>query len=96
MSGIHPLADNIVIRPSEAESTTAAGLVIPDIAQEKSQKGVVVAVGPGRVDDHGKRVPMDVTEGDVVLHQKYGGTEIRIDGEDLLIFSIRDVIAVID
>ncbi|HHT41765.1 MAG TPA: co-chaperone GroES, partial [Actinomyces sp.] len=78
---IKPLEDRIVIQQVEAEQTTASGLVIPDTAKEKPQEGTVIAVGPGRVDDNGNRVPMDVAEGDVVIYSKYGGTEVKYQGE---------------
>lgn len=94
---IKPLEDRIVVQPSEAEETTASGLVIPDTAKERPQEGKVLAVGPGRwVDDGGKRVPLDVKEGDTVLYSKYGGTEVRYGGEDYLVLSARDVLAVIE
>ena len=92
---IKPLEDRIVVQPQEAEQTTASGLVIPDTAKEKPQEGVVVAVGPGRFDDAGNRVPMDVKEGDVVIYSKYGGTEVKYGGEELLVLSARDVLAVV-
>ena len=92
---IKPLEDRIVVQTVEAEQTTAPGLVIPDTAKEKPQEGKVVAVGPGRVDDSGKRVPVDVTEGDLVIYSKYGGTEVNYAGEDYLILSARDVLAVV-
>lgn len=88
-----PLEDRIVVRTSEAEETTSSGLVIPDSAKEKPQQGEVLAVGPGRVGDDNERVPMEVAVGDVVVYSKYGGTEISVDGEDLLILSARDVLA---
>ena len=89
---IKPLEDRIVVRPLEAEQTTASGLVIPDTAKEKPQEGEVLAVGPGRFDDAGaKRVPMDVKVGDVVLYSKYGGTEVKYSGEEYLVLSARDV-----
>jgi chaperonin GroES len=93
---IKPLEDRIVVQANEAETTTASGIVIPDTAKEKPQEGTVLAVGPGRVDDGGKRIPLDVTVGDVVLYSKYGGTEIRYAGEDYLVLSARDVLAVIE
>ena len=93
---IKPLEDRIVIRQLAAEVTTASGLVIPDSAQEKPQEGEVVAVGPGRVDDNGNRVPIDVAVGDVVLYSKYGGTEVKAGGEEYLVLSARDVLAVIE
>ena len=92
---IKPLEDRVLVQPLEAEQTTASGLVIPDTAKEKPQEGKVVAVGPGRVDDSGKRVPVDVTEGDLVIYSKYGGTEVNYAGEDYLILSARDVLAVV-
>ena len=92
---IKPLEDRIVVKTAEAEQTTASGLVIPDTAKEKPQEGKVVAVGPGRVDDSGNRVPVDVAEGDVVIYSKYGGTEVSYAGEDYLILSARDVLAVV-
>lgn len=93
---IKPLEDRIVVKSVEAEQTTASGLVIPDTAKEKPQEGTVIAVGPGRVDDNGKRVPLDVAVGDVVIYSKYGGTEVRYSGEDYLVLSARDVLAVIE
>jgi chaperonin GroES len=93
---IKPLEDRIVVQASEAESTTASGLVIPDTAKEKPQEGKVLATGPGRIDDKGNRVPLDVAVGDVVLYSKYGGTEIKYNGEEYLVLSARDVLAVIN
>ena len=90
---LQPLEDRIVVRPSESEETTASGLVIPDTAKEKPQQGEVIAAGPGRIGDDNERVPMDVSTGDTVVYSKYGGTEITIDGEDLLILNARDVLA---
>ncbi|HSK28012.1 MAG TPA: co-chaperone GroES [Jiangellales bacterium] len=93
---IKPLEDRIVVKPLDAEQTTASGLVIPDTAKEKPQEGEVVAVGPGRWDEDGeKRIPLDVAVGDKVLYSKYGGTEVKYDGEEYLILSGRDVLAVI-
>lgn len=92
---IKPLEDRIVVRQVEAEQTTASGLVIPDTAKEKPQEGEVIAVGPGRVDDNGNRVPLDVAVGDKIIFSKYGGTEVSHGGEDLLILSARDVLAVV-
>ena len=94
---LQPLDDRIVVRPSEAEEKTASGLVIPDTAKEKPQEGEVLAVGPGRYDDAGsKRVPMDVKVGDIVLYSKYGGTEVKYTGEEYLVLSARDVLAIIE
>ena len=92
---IKPLEDRIVIKQVEAEQTTASGLVIPDTAKEKPQEGVVVAVGPGRIDDNGNRVPLDIAEGDKVIYSKYGGTEVKFGGEDYLVLSARDVLAIV-
>jgi chaperonin GroES len=92
---IKPLEDRIVVKPLDAEQTTASGLVIPDTAKEKPQEGEVLAVGPGRVDDNGNRVPVDVKEGDKVIYSEYGGTEVKYAGEEFLILSARDVLAVI-
>ena len=93
---IKPLEDKIVVQASEAETTTASGIVITDTAKEKPQEGKVLAVGPGRVNDAGNRIPLDVSVGDVVLYTKYGGTEIKHNGEEYLILSARDVLAVVN
>ena len=93
---IKPLEDRIVIRQVEAEQTTASGLVIPDTAKEKPQEGEVIAVGPGRVDDNGHRIPVDVKVGDVVIYSRYGGTEVKYDGQEFQILSLRDVLAVVE
>jgi chaperonin GroES len=93
---LKPLEDRIVVSPLEAEQVTASGLVIPDTAKEKPQEGKVLAVGPGRFDDKGVRVPVDVQVGDVVLYSKYGGTEVKYSGEEYLVLSARDVLAVIE
>ena len=91
---LKPLEDRIVVRPSEAEETTVSGLVIPDTAKEKPQQGEVLAVGPGRrAEQSGEVIPLDIAVGDTVVYSKYGGTEITIDGEDLLILTSRDVLA---
>jgi chaperonin GroES len=93
---IKPLEDRIVVQANEAETTTASGIVIPDTAKEKPQEGTVLSVGPGRIDDKGNRVPLDVSVGDVVLYSKYGGTEVKYAGEEYLVLSARDVLAVIE
>lgn len=93
---IKPLEDRIVIRQVEAEQTTASGLVIPDTAKEKPQEGEVIAVGPGRVDDNGNRVPVDVKVGDTVIYSRYGGTEVKYEGQEYQILSSRDVLAVVE
>ncbi len=92
---LQPLEDRIVVRPGDAEETTVSGLVIPDTAKEKPQEGTVLAVGPGRIDDKGNRVPLDVKVGDVVLYSKYGGTEVKVEGDDLLVLRESDVLAVV-
>jgi len=94
-STIKPLGDRVLVQRLEAEQTTASGLVIPDTAQEKPQEGKVLAVGPGKVDDKGNRVPVDVAEGDVVVFSKYGGTEVKYDGEELLLLNANDIYAVV-
>jgi chaperonin GroES len=91
---LKPLGDRLIVKPIEEEETTASGLVLPDTAKEKPQKGKVVAAGEGRWDEDGeKRIPLDVAEGDEVLYSKYGGTDIVIDGEDLLVLRESDVLA---
>ena len=89
---LQPLEDRIVVKPSEGEEMTASGLVIPDTAKEKPQEGEVIAVGPGRFED-GNRVPLDVKVGDKVIYSKYGGTEVKLGGDELLILTSRDVLA---
>jgi chaperonin GroES len=93
---IKPLEDRVVVQANEAETTTASGLVIPDTAKEKPQEGTVIAVGPGRIDDNGQRVPLDVNVGDVVIYSKYGGTEVNYGGEEYLVLSSRDLLAVVE
>ena len=94
---LKPLDDRIVVQPNEAEQTTASGLVIPDTAKEKPQQGKVLAVGPGkRAENTGEIVPLGIEVGQTVLYSKYGGTEVTIDGEDLLILSSRDVLAIVE
>ena len=91
----HGDADRIVIKSLEAEQTTASGLVIPDTAKEKPQEGEVLAVGPGRIDDKGNRVPLDINVGDRVIYSKYGGTEVKHGGQEYLILSARDILAIV-
>jgi chaperonin GroES len=94
---LKPLGDRLIVKAIEEEQTTASGLVLPDTAKEKPQKGKVLAAGDGRWDEDGeKRIPLDVSEGDTVLYSKYGGTEIKVDGEDLLVLRESDVLAKID
>ena len=92
---IKPLEDRIVVKALDAETMTASGIVIPDSAKEKPQEGEVLAVGPGRIDDKGNRVPIDVAVGDKVIYSKYGGTEVKYDGEEYLILSARDILAIV-
>ena len=93
---IKPLEDRILVKPLDAEETTASGLVIPDTAKEKPQEGEVVAVGPGRFNEDGdERIPMDVAVGDKVIYSKYGGTEVKYSGDEYLILSARDVLAIV-
>ena len=90
---LKPLGDRLIVQALEEEQTTASGIVLPDTAKEKPQKGKVLAVGDGKLDDDGKRIPLDVAEGDEVLYSKYGGTEIKVDGDDLLDLRESDVLA---
>ena len=92
--GLKPLGDRVAVLPSEEDETTVSGIVIPDTAKEKPQEGEVMAVGPGRFED-GQRIPMDVKIGDKVIYSKYGGTEVKVEAEEYLILSARDVLAVI-
>ena len=92
---LKPLGDRLIVKAVEEEETTASGLVLPDTAKEKPQKGTVLAVGPGRTLDDGKRESIDVKKGDSVLYAKYAGTEFKIDDEELLIVSQKDILAVV-
>jgi len=92
---LQPLGDRVVIRPTPKDEMTKSGLVLPDTAKEKPQEGVIVAVGPGKVADDGKRISMEVKEGDKVLFAKYAGTEVKVEDEELLILSERDILAVL-
>ncbi|HEY9869377.1 MAG TPA: co-chaperone GroES [Candidatus Obscuribacterales bacterium] len=93
---LKPLADRVVIKKLEAEEKTSGGIVIPDTAKEKPQKGEVLAAGPGRLDENGKRLPMEVKAGDKVLFAKYSGTDVKIDGEEYVIMAERDILAVVE
>jgi len=90
---LKPLGDRLIVQVVEEEEKTASGIVLPDTAKEKPQRGKVVAVGDGKLDDDGDRIPVDVTEGDEVLYSKYGGTDIIVEGEDLLVLRESDVLA---
>lgn len=89
-----PLGDRVIVQPEQAEQTTKSGIVLPDTAQEKPQTGIVVSVGPGRVTEEGKTLPVNVKAQDVVIYAKYGGTEIKVDGNEYLIVSEKDILAV--
>ena len=94
---IKPLEDRILVQAVDQEQTTPSGIVIPDTAKEKPQEGVVLAVGPGRWDEEGeRRIPMDVKVGDHVIYSKYGGTEVKYSGEEYLLLSARDVLAILE
>jgi len=90
---LEPLGDRVVVRPIEREEMTKSGIVLPDTAKEKPQEGKVLAVGPGRLAEDGKRIAMDIKVGDEVLYVKYGGTEVKIDGEELMILRESDILA---
>jgi len=92
---LRPLGDRVIVKPSEGEEKTPSGLVIPDTAKEKPQEGTVIAVGPGEYKD-GKYVPMEVKERDTIIYSKYGGTEVKVEGEEHLILSARDILAVVE
>ncbi len=92
---IQPMADRVVVEPLEETEEMRGGLYIPDTAKEKPQQGTVMAVGPGRVSDEGERIPMEVSEGDRVLYGKYSGTEVTVDGHELLIIKESDVLAIL-
>jgi chaperonin GroES len=94
-ASLRPLGDRVVIKPTPREEMTKSGIVLPDTAKEKPQEGTVLAAGPGGLDSDGKRMPMDVKEGDKVLYAKYAGTEFKVDGEDLLIVSQKDILAIV-
>ncbi len=93
---LKPLADRVVVKPLEEEEKTPGGIILPDTAKEKSQRGQVMAVGPGRLDERGERVPLEVRVDDLVLYGKYAGTEIKIDGQEYLILRESDILAVIE
>jgi len=92
---LRPLGDRVVIQPTPREEMTKSGIVLPDTAKEKPQEGTILSAGPGRLNDDGKREAMDVKEGDKVLYAKYAGTEFKVDGEDLLIVSQKDILAIV-
>ena len=88
-----PLGDRILVKPAEREEQTKSGIFLPDTAQEKPQEGTIIEVGPGRTIDDGKHIPMDLKKGDLVLYAKYGGTEIKEEGEEYLLLTERDILA---
>ncbi len=90
---LQPLADRVLVKPTEKEEKTKSGIYLPDTAKEKPQEGEVVAVGPGRLDENGKRIPMDLKVGDKVIYAKYGGTEIKVDDEEMMILRESDILA---
>ena len=92
---LRPLGDRVVIQPTPREEMTKSGIVLPDTAKEKPQEGKILAAGPGRLTDEGKREPMDVKEGDTVLYAKYAGTEVKIEGDELLILKESDILAIV-
>jgi chaperonin GroES len=92
---LKPLSDRLVVEPTERDEKTASGIILPETAKEKPQEGTVLAAGPGRTDDDGKRIAMDVKTGDVVLYAKYAGTEIKLDDRKLLILKESDILAIV-
>ena len=93
---VKPLGDRLLVEPAEEKETTKGGIIIPDSAKEKPQEGIVVALGTGKTDDNGKKVPFEVKKGDRVLVSKYGGTEIKIDGKEYKILSSDDLLAILE
>ncbi len=93
---LRPLGDRVVIKPIAREDMTKSGIVLPDTAKEKPQEGIILSAGPGKIDENGKREPMDVKVGDKVLYAKYAGTEFKIEGDDLLIVSQKDILAIVE
>jgi chaperonin GroES len=93
---LRPLGDRVVIQPTPREEMTKSGIVLPDTAKEKPQEGTIIAAGPGKINDDGKREPMDVKTGDKVLYAKYAGTEFKIEGDELLIVSQKDILAIVE
>ena len=95
-TNLKPLGDRVLVEPAEEKETKKGGIIIPDSAKEKPTEGVVVALGTGKTDDNGKKVPFEIKKGDRVLVTKYGGTEIKLDGKELKIFNSDDILAVIE
>ena len=95
-SKIRPVGDRVVVKPAEKEEVTKSGIVIPDTVKEKPQEGTIIAIGSGKINDKGDRTPLEVKEGDRVLFAKYGGTEFKFEGEDLLVLRESDILAILD
>jgi chaperonin GroES len=93
---LRPLGDRVVIKPTPREEVTKSGIVLPDTAKEKPQEGEILAAGPGAFDNEGKRIAMDVAVGQRVLYAKYAGTEFKVDGDELLIVSQKDILAIVE
>jgi len=93
---LKPLGNRVVVEPVEQEEVTSGGIVLPETAKEKPQKGKVLSIGPGERDEDGKRIPLDVAPGDIVLFAKYAGTEIKVDGKKLLILKESDILAIVE
>ena len=93
---IKPLGDRVIVKPAEEKETKKGGIIIPDTAKEKPMEGEVIAVGPGKVDESGKKIPMDVQKGDKILYGKYSGTEIKIDEKEYLIMHQEDILGIIE
>jgi len=92
---LKPLGDRVIVKAAEAESQTKSGLILADTAKEKPQRGSVIAVGEGKLDDKGERIPVDVKVGDTVIYSKYGGTEVKVEGEEYLILRADDIYAIV-
>jgi chaperonin GroES len=91
---LNPLADRVVVKPIQKEEMTKGGIILPDTAKEKPQEGEIIAVGPGKMNDEGKIIPMEVKVGDKVIYSKYGGTEIKIDDDEMIILRESDILAI--
>ena len=92
---LKPLGDRVIVKTAEAETQTASGIILADTAKEKPQRGTVIAVGEGKLDDKGARIPVDVKAGDTVIYSKYGGTEVKVEGEEYLILRAEDIYAIV-
>lgn len=94
-TSIQPLFDNVLIKPLEAEAKTASGIILPDTAKEKPQAGLVVAIGPGAVNEDGKKIPMEVKVGDKVMYKKWGGNEVKVEGVEMMLVEQKDILAIL-